>query len=102
MSRAQEGSERPTKTKGPGSAQRGLWASEETGGRGEGQDAECRAAARTLTFADDPVEDGLQLLDADLQVLGGKGGWHPPWGEAAPPCPEAPPPRPNLPPLPAV
>lgn len=27
-----------------------------------------------LTFADDPVEDGLQLLDADLHVLGEEGG----------------------------
>lgn len=65
----------------------GLWTLEETGGRtlGAGQ------PLGTLTFADDPVEDGLQLLDADLQVLGGKGGWHVPWGEAAPPrCPEAP------------
>lgn len=43
-----------------------------------------------LTFADDPVEDGPQLLDADLQVLGKKGGWHPPSGKAAPHCPRGP------------
>lgn len=43
-----------------------------------------------LTFADDPVEDGPQLLDADLQVLGKKGGWHPPLGKAAPHCPRGP------------
>lgn len=39
----------------------------------------------TLTFADDPVEDGPQLLDADLHVLGGEGGWHLPWGNPSVP-----------------
>ena len=39
----------------------------------------------TLTFADDPVEDGPQLLDADLQVLEEEGRWHLPWGNPSVP-----------------
>lgn len=108
MSRAQEGSGRFPTHEDQGAwassvweQKPGLWASEETGARGRRtQGAE--QPLGTLTFVDDPVEDGLQLLDTDLQVLGGKGGWHPPWEEAAPDAQRPPPSRPNLPPLPAV
>lgn len=59
--------------------------------------------SETLTFADDPVENGLQLLDTDLQVLGEEEGWHLSCRKAAARCPRGPPPpRPNLPLLPVV
>lgn len=73
----------------------GFWSSEDMRTRGR--------AAGTLTFADDPVQDGLQLLNADLHVLGGEGRWHLPWGKAVPWCPLAPrSSTPSLPPRPAA
>lgn len=72
------------------------------GGGGAGRRVESSRLG-TLTFADDPVEDGLQLLDTDLQVLGHKGGWHLSQGGTTLRCPRGPPsPYPNLPPLPVV
>ena len=94
----------PSKTEGLGSAQSGrsldpgVW---RNGGWGRGGRHGVESSRPgMLTFADDPVEDGPQLLDADLHVLGGDGGWHLPWGN--PSVPRTPTTRPSLPPLPVV
>lgn len=98
LSRAQEGSGGPPHPPRPRDQVQlqveGSQSLDSRGWRKWGAGPRDRAGAATLTFADDPVEDGLQLLDADLHVLGEEAAWHPPQ-KGSPSAPQGPSPTPR-------